>query len=173
MRGAVRRCAPEELDDICAIINDAAQAYRGTIPEDRWRDPYMPRSELETEVEAGVDFSGYEEAGRLLGVMGVQAVGDVTLIRHAYVRTAVRSRGIGSRLLQSLLETVNPPVLVGTWVAADWAVRFYEKHGFRKLGEVETARVLRTYWSIPNRQIETSVVLADPVWHSRGKQATG
>jgi GNAT superfamily N-acetyltransferase len=142
-----------------AIINDAAQAYRGVIPPDRWHDPYMPREELAHEIEQGVVFWGFAEDGRLFGVMGLQPVKDVTLIRHAYVTGARRGEGIGGKLLQHLLERTAGPILVGTWAAAEWAVRFYEKHGFRPVSQTEKDRLLRTYWSIPERQVETSVVL--------------
>lgn len=141
------------------IINDAAAAYRGAIPADRWHEPYMPRSELEHELEAGVIFSGWEDEGRLIGVMGLQAVKDVLLIRHAYVRTALRQRGIGGRLLEHLVSRADRRLLVGTWRDATWAVTFYQKHGFRLVGEEEKNRLLRTYWTIPDRQVVTSVVL--------------
>jgi len=142
-----------------AIINDAAQAYRGVIPTDRWHDPYMTREALAHEIEQGVVFSGFEEEGQLLGVMGLQPVKDVTLIRHAYVTSARRGEGIGGKLLGHLLERTPGPILVGTWAAAEWAIRFYEKHGFRQVSQAEKNRLLRTYWSIPERQVETSVVL--------------
>ncbi len=144
---------------MCAIINDAAKAYRGVIPPDRWHDPYMPHEELTGEIQQGVAFWGYEENGRLLGVMGRQPVKDVTLIRHAYVTSARRGEGIGGKLLQHLLERTAGPILVGTWAAAEWAIRFYEKHGFRQVSQAEKDRLLRTYWSISERQVETSVVL--------------
>ena len=158
----IRPCDASDFSAIHEIVNDAAQAYRGVIPEDRWHEPYMSEDELRRETEAGVTFWGWEEGGELLGVMGIQDVRDVTLIRHAYVRTRARRRGIGSRLLAHLLSLTGRPVLVGTWRAADWAVRFYEKHGFRLVTEEEKNRLLRRYWSIPERQVETSVVLAGP-----------
>jgi len=127
----------------------------------------MPREELAGEVAAGVVFWGYEDDGELLAVMGIQGVGDVTLIRHAYVRTRCRRRGIGGRLLAHLRTLTDKPVLMGTWLAATWAVSFYEKHGFRLVTEDEKNRLLRKYWSIPERQVETSVVLADGVWFER------
>jgi len=161
----IRRCWPADRDAILEIVNDAAGAYRGIIPPDRWREPYMPGDELDEEIAAGVAFLGWEDPEEgLIGVMGAQAVRDVTLIRHAYVRTASRGRGLGGRLLAALGRDVDRPVLVGTWQAADWAIRFYERHGFRMLDRVETMRLLRTYWTIPERQIETSVVLAGPGW---------
>ncbi|MEJ5311654.1 MAG: GNAT family N-acetyltransferase [Anaerolineae bacterium] len=142
------------------IINDAAQAYRGVIPADRWHEPYMSREELRHEIEAGVRFWGYEEDGVLVGVMGIQDVQDVTLIRHAYVYIARRGQGIGSKLLTHLRTLTERPILIGTWAAATWAIRFYEKHGFRQVSWEEKERLLRTYWYIPERQVETSVVLA-------------
>ena len=161
----IRPCASADRDAILAIINDAAEAYRGIIPPDRWHEPYMPGGELDDEIAAGVAFLGWEDTEEgLVGVMGAQDVRDVTLIRHAYVRTARRGQGIGGKLLAALMQRIDRPVLVGTWAAADWAVRFYERHGFRRLGRAETERLLRAYWTVPERQIETSVVLAGPGW---------
>lgn len=160
----IRRCAEGDFETIYSIVNDAAQAYKGVIPADRWHEPYMPRDELRHELEQGVAFWGYEEQGELVGVMGLQPVGDVALIRHAYVRTARRNQGIGGKLLAHLRGQVSCPLLVGTWAAATWAVRFYEKHGFRLVTPAEKDRLLRKYWSIPERQVETSVVLADAAW---------
>lgn len=147
-----------------AVINDAAQAYKGVIPADRWKEPYMLLRELRREIAAGVLFSGYEEAGELMGVMGIQQVREVTLIRHAYVRTARRNQGIGAQLLTHLRRRTTRPFLIGTWTAAAWAVRFYERHGFRRVTPAEKNRLLRRYWDVPERQIETSVVLADERW---------
>ena len=155
----IRPCTDTDVPDISAIVNDAARAYQGVIPSDRWHEPYMPLAELQAEIAAGVKFWGYEDNGRLIGIMGMQPVKDVTLIRHAYVRTEMRSRGIGGKLLAHLLGQIEGRILVGTWKAADWAVKFYQKHGFRLVGEVEKDRLLQTYWNIPKRQIETSVVL--------------
>jgi GNAT superfamily N-acetyltransferase len=155
----VRRCTAEKRDAIVAIVNAAAEAYRGVIPADRWHEPYMPREELDAEIAAGVEFWGYED-GELLGVMGIQNVRDVDLIRHAYVIPHSQGRGIGGRLLGHLLDGRTRPVLVGTWAAAEWAIRFYERHGFASVGRERTAELLREYWTIPERQIETSVVLA-------------
>jgi len=157
-------CAPDDFGNILAVVNDGADAYRGVIPVDRWHDPYMPESELRSEMEAGVTFTGFYDGDQLLGVMGLQDVGGVTLIRHAYVRTSHHRRGIGGLLLDHLLENTDRPVLVGTWAAADWAIRFYEGHGFRRLSDADRVRLLRRYWTVPERQIETSVVLADPTW---------
>jgi len=142
-----------------AIVNDAARAYKGVIPADRRHEPYMPLEELKEEIAAGVEFWGYEDGGQLVGVMGVQPVQDVTLIRHAYVKTKMRNHGLGGKLLEYLLQQRKGRILVGTWKAAVWAVRFYEKHGFELVGEEEKNRLLTTYWKIPARQVETSVVL--------------
>jgi len=146
------------------IINDAAGAYRGIIPADCWAEPYMSEEELRREIDDGVQFWGVEEAGRLVGVMGIQHVRDVSLLRHAYVLTAKRQKGIGGRLLGVLRAQTSRPLLVGTWAAATWAVRFYEKHGFRLVTPDEKDRLLRTYWRISDRQVQTSVVLADEKW---------
>lgn len=160
----IRRCVESDLPSISEIINDAASAYRGVIPADRWHEPYMPLADLKHEIASGVVFSGYEQGGSLCGVMGLQPVQDVTLIRHAYVRTASRNQGIGGILLRHLLAQTTRPVLIGTWAAATWAVRFYEKHGFAVVPEVTKDRLLKKYWTVPDRQIATSVVLADPRW---------
>ena len=141
-------------------MNAAAEAYRGVIPRDCWHEPYMPREELDREIEAGVKFWGYEADGDLVGVMGIQSVDDVDLIRHAYVAPGNRRRGIGSALLERMGCPAGRPLLVGTWAAADWAIRFYERHGFELVPRERTAELLRTYWDIRDRQIETSVVLA-------------
>ncbi|MFA5101070.1 MAG: GNAT family N-acetyltransferase [Candidatus Omnitrophota bacterium] len=158
---AVRQCADNDLGVIFEIINDAAQAYRGRIPADRWKDPYMSEEELRHEIAEGVRFWAYEKGGVVLGIMGIQDVRDVTLIRHAYVRTASRNKGIGSKLLRFLMAQTEQPVLIGTWKDAAWAIRFYEKHGFMRVPEQEKNRLLRMYWQIPERQIETSVVLKE------------
>jgi len=155
----IRSCDAQDFHDIFEIINDAAQAYRGIIPPDCWREPYMPAGKLRSEIKDGVRFCGWEEEGELLGVMGIQDVKDVTLIRHAYVRTAHRNKGIGGKLLKHLLANAVRPVLIGTWEDAVWAVRFYEKHGFRCITGPEKDRLLQRYWKIPARQVETSVVL--------------
>jgi GNAT superfamily N-acetyltransferase len=155
----IRPCTENDIPEMCAIVNDAARAYRGVIPADRWHEPYMALEELKREIAAGVRFWGWLEHGQLAGVMGMQPVMDVTLIRHAYVKTGLRNRGIGGKLLAHLLERMDGAILVGTWKAADWAIRFYERHGFQLVGEEEKNRLLKTYWTIPDRQIETSVVL--------------
>jgi GNAT superfamily N-acetyltransferase len=158
----VRLCRDDERTAVLAIVNAAAEAYRGVIPADRWHEPYMPREELDGEITAGVVFWGYEQDGRLVGVMGLQSVRDVDLIRHAYVLPESQGRGIGGALLRHLRGLSTRPMLVGTWAAADWAVRFYERHGFRLALPAHKIVLLKTYWSIPDRQIETSVVLANP-----------
>jgi len=160
----IRQCDSSEFETICAIINDAAQAYKGVIPMDCWKEPYMSKDELRHEMEQSVVFWGYEKDGELVGVMGIQHVQDVTLIRHAYVRTARRNQGIGSELLSYLRKQTTRPILIGTWADAVWALRFYEKHGFPLDSPEEKDRLLRKYWSVPERQIETSVVLADQKW---------
>lgn len=155
----IRRCTDADLTAIETIINEAAQAYRGVIPPDCWHEPYMTRSELTAEIAAGVNFWGWDESTTLIGIMGIQKVRDATLIRHAYVRTAHQCRGIGSALLAHLSDQATGLLLVGTWAAAEWAIRFYKRHGFRQLSPDEKDRLLSTYWSIPVRQQETSVVL--------------
>ena len=160
----IRRCNESDFDILYSIINDAAQAYRGVIPADRYHEPYMSREYLKHEMDNGVVFWGYETEGKLVGVMGIQDVLDVTLIRHAYVQTAFRNHGIGGKLIAHLKTLTAQPTLVGTWGTAVWAIRFYEKYGFRLVTHDEKERLLRTYWSIPERQTETSVVLADVRW---------
>jgi GNAT superfamily N-acetyltransferase len=160
----IRCCDDGDFELIWAIINDGARAYRGTIPEDRWTEPYMSKNELRREIDDGVAFWGYEESGKLVGVMGIQPVQDVTLIRHAYVASSSQQRGIGAHLLSHLRKLTPGPVLIGTWADAVWAIRFYEKHGFQIVRPQQKDRLLRRYWTVPERQIETSVVLADPKW---------
>jgi GNAT superfamily N-acetyltransferase len=155
----IRRCTDADFAAIETIVNEAAQAYKGAIPDDRWHDPYMPAAALAAEIAGGVEFWGWEDPGGLTGVMGIQPVRDVTLIRHAYVRTAQQGQGIGGRLLDFLAGRTDGPLLVGTWAAARWAIRFYERHGFRLVPPAEKDRLLAAYWSIPARQAETSVVV--------------
>jgi len=157
----IRQCSDDDFEMIYKIINDAAFAYNGIIPKDRWKEPYMSREELRHEIDEGVVFYGYEEDGDLKGVMGIQDVQDVTLIRHAYVRTAERNKGIGSKLMSHLRQMTDRPILIGTWADAVWAIRFYEKHGFRLVSTEEKNCLLKKYWRIPERQVETSVVLAE------------
>lgn len=165
----IRRCEDSDFEAIYLIVNDAAEAYRGIIPQDRWKEPYMPREELRHEIESGVVFWGYEEDGSLVGVMGIQDVQDVTLIRHAYVLSLRRNHGIGSKLLEHLYKLISRPVLMGTWADATWAIKFYEKHGFRLVTAEQKDMLLQKYWSIPGRQVETSVVLADNKWYESFK----
>jgi len=157
----IRKGTDEDFEEIFAIINDAAIAYKGVIPPDRWHEPYMTKEELQAQIEEGVRFSCYVDNNELIGVMGIQDKADVELIRHAYVRTKRRNKGIGTLLLQELIKDAKKPILIGTWKAANWAIRFYEKHGFRLVEEEEKNRLLKKYWAIPDRQVETSVVLVD------------
>ena len=158
----IRLCSEADRDAILTIVNAAAEAYRGVIPADRWREPYMPGEELDGELADGVEFWGYEADGELVGVMGVQDVGNLDLIRHAYVSPGLQGRGIGGALLKHLTGSTTRRMLVGTWAAAEWAIRFYRNHGFVLVPPDRTAELLRRYWNIPERQIETSVVLAKP-----------
>ena len=164
---AIRRCTPADLEEMMVVINDAAVAYRGEIPSDRWKEPYMPMSELQEEIEAGVVFWGAFEETRLDAVMGLQHVADVTLVRHAYTRTSSQGRGLGKALLGHVLGQTQTPVLIGTWAAAKWAIGFYESQGFKLVDGAVKESLLRRYWSIPARQIEESVVLADARWRER------
>jgi GNAT superfamily N-acetyltransferase len=157
----IRPCREDERGAILEIVNSAAVAYRGVIPPDCWHEPYMPEAELDAEIAAGVVFWGYEADGVLVGVMGRQPVREVELIRHAYVLPAAQGRGVGSVLLGHLRERSRRPMLVGTWAAADWAISFYRRHEFELVGPARTATLLRRYWTISERQVETSVVLAD------------
>jgi N-acetylglutamate synthase-like GNAT family acetyltransferase len=160
----IRECTDADFDAILDIINDAARAYKGVIPADCWAEPYMPRQELKEEIEAGVIFWGSESDGTLVGVMGLQDRSDVSLIRHAYVRSSQRNCGIGTRLLHALEAMTDKPLLIGTWADATWALAFYQKNGYRLLSAAESSRLLHKYWSIPERQVETSVVLASSNW---------
>jgi GNAT superfamily N-acetyltransferase len=160
----IRCCDERDFGLIWSIINDGAQAYESVIPADCWTEPYMSREELRAEMDEGVTFWGYQENETLKGVMGIQQVEDVTLIRHAYVRTDTQQRGIGGRLLSHLRKLAHGPVLIGTWADAVWAIRFYEKHGFRLVAPRQKTRLLKLYWNVPDRQAEKSVVLADPTW---------
>jgi GNAT superfamily N-acetyltransferase len=162
----IRRCDDRDFEVIWAIINDGAEKYKGIIPADRWTEPYMAREKLRHEMDDGVVFWGYEDGGALTGVMGLQEVQDVTLIRHAYVRGSSQKRGIGGHLLAHLRGMASRPVLIGTWADAVWAIHFYEKNGFQTVGAREKDRLLKKYWTIPERQIETSVVLADAAWRA-------
>ncbi len=160
----IRPCSRADAHHINRVINDAAEAYRGVIPSDRWHEPYMPLSKLLQEMERGVRFQGFYQDGTLVGVMGIEDVKDVSLIRHAYVGTAHQRQGVGAALMDHLISSTQRPLLVGTWVAATWAIRFYQGHGFTLVTPEEKDRLLDTYWSIPGRQRDTSVVLADARW---------
>ena len=163
----ISKCEQKDFNEIYEIINDAASAYKGVIPADSWHEPYMTEEELKRQIDEGVQFWSYREDGKIIGVMGIQFKEDVSLIRHAYVRTTKRNKGIGSKLLEHLYAVSTTPVLIGTWAAATWAIGFYQKHGFRLLPTEEKNNLLRKYWTIPVRQIETSVVLASPYWETK------
>ena len=160
----IRKAEKADLPAMFAIVNDAAQAYRGVIPADRWHEPYMPMEELAQEIAAGIQFWVADEGGQLLGVMGIQDKGAVALIRHAYVTTTLQRKGVGTKLLRHLEGLAEKPFLIGTWADASWAIDFYLRNGFAVVSHAEKERLLRKYWSIPERQIETSVVLADARW---------
>jgi GNAT superfamily N-acetyltransferase len=159
---SIRPCRDDEREAIFEIVNAAAEAYRGVIPADQWHEPYMPLRELDEEIAAGVVFWGYEDGDRLVGIMGIQRVRDVDLIRHAYVAPGSQRRGVGGALLERLADSAERRMLVGTWAAADWAIRFYQRHGFELVSPEQKTALLKGYWNIPERQIETSVVLAKP-----------
>ena len=158
---------PADVPAIFAIVNDAAQAYRGVIPADRWHEPYMPMAELESEIAAGVQFWVAEEDGKVLGVMGIQDKGEVALVRHAYTASATQRKGVGTKLLRHVEALNGKPVLIGTWADAKWAIDFYVRNGYAVVSPADKERLLRKYWSIPARQVETSVVLADRRWMQR------
>jgi len=160
----IRTSVGEDFAAILAIVNDAARAYRGVIPADRWHEPYMSADELAGEIADGVVFWVAEQEGSLTGVMGIQDKGDVALVRHAYVAPTTQRSGVGTTLLRHVESLVDKPILIGTWAAASWAVEFYRRNGYTLVETSEKDRLLRTYWSIPDRQIETSVVLADRRW---------
>ena len=157
----IRKATDQDFEEILEIINDAAKAYRGVIPADVWHEPYMTRDELREQIDDGVKFSCYVDQNQIIGVMGIQDKTEVDLIRHAYVLTQQRKKGIGTRLLEQLVRDAEKPILIGTWKAAHWAISFYEKHGFRLVAENERTRLLKKYWIISDRQGETSVVLTN------------
>ena len=163
----IRASRGDDAPAILAIVNAAAVAYRGVIPPDRWHEPYMGADELALELAAGVAFWIAERDGRAVGVMGLQDKGEVALVRHAYVLPEAQHGGVGTALLRHVLAHTPKPVLIGTWAAASWAIAFYRRHGFEVVRDVEKETLLRTYWSIPARQVETSVVLADAAWRGR------
>jgi GNAT superfamily N-acetyltransferase len=159
---SIEPCRDDERTAILAIVNAAAEAYRGVIPDDRWHEPYMAMHELENEIADGVAFWGYYANAALIGVMGIQQLDDVDLIRHAYVFPGSQGRGVGGELLSHLQRLTARRMLVGTWAAAEWAIRFYRGNGFELVSPESKTALLKTYWTIPDRQIETSVVLAKP-----------
>ena len=167
----IRKIQDADLGAALAIVNDAAHAYRGVIPDDRWHDPYMPRDELEKEIADGIVFWVAEEDGRLLGVMGIQDRGEVALVRHAYVSPTLQRKGVGTRLLRHVEALTGKPVLIGTWADATWAIEFYRRNGFTIVPNGQKDALLRKYWSIPERQIDTSVVLADGRWMEARRSA--
>jgi GNAT superfamily N-acetyltransferase len=167
----IRPCEKHEFEEVYTIINDGARAYRGVIPADRWAEPYMSADDLGHEINAGVTFWGSEENRKLCGVMGLQRVRDVTLIRHAYVLTSHQRRGIGTQLLLHLRGLANTPMLIGTWADALWAISFYQKNGFRLVSLDQKEQLLKRYWTVPQLQMEVSVVLADAVWHDLNAEA--
>ncbi|MEP6994997.1 MAG: GNAT family N-acetyltransferase [Acidobacteriota bacterium] len=168
----IRKSEEADLPQIFAVVNDAALAYRGVIPSDRWHEPYMSKDELARDIVDGIIFWVAEEDGRLRGVMGIQDRGAVALVRHAYVAPTTQRKGVGTTLLHHVQSLTEKPILIGTWAAASWAIEFYRRNGFRVLPESDTARLLRAYWSIPERQIETSVVLADGRWMETQRPAS-
>jgi N-acetylglutamate synthase-like GNAT family acetyltransferase len=167
----IRKSVDADVPAILAIINEAARAYRGVIPADQWHEPYMPQDHLESEISKGVVFWVAEEDGHPLGVMGIQDKGDVALVRHAYVASSLQRGGVGTKLLRHVEGLVEKPILIGTWAAAAWAIDFYRRNGFSVVADERKDQLLRTYWSIPARQIETSVVLADRRW-AEGQRAS-
>jgi N-acetylglutamate synthase-like GNAT family acetyltransferase len=167
----IRKSREADFAAMRAIVNDAARAYQGVIPADRWHEPYMPADELKSEIAAGVVFWVAEEDGRLLGVMGMQDKGEVALVRHAYVAPAAQKKGVGTSLLRHVEGLTGKPVLIGTWAAASWAIAFYRRNGFTVVPEDDKNTLLRKYWSIPARQVETSVVLADGRWMKARRRA--
>jgi len=160
----IRKSVANDFEAILAIINDAAQAYRGVIPSDRWHEPYMSADELAKEIASGVIFWMAEDNGQLLGVMGIQDKEDVALVRHAYTATTLQRKGIGTKLLRHVEALADKPILIGTWADASWAIEFYRRNGFTVVSDGDKNRLLRAYWSVPARQVEASVVLADRRW---------
>ena len=163
----IRQCNETDFETIYEIINDAAQVYRDVIPHDRWQEPYMSRDALKHEVRDGVIFWSAVKSGQLNAVMGIQDKGEVTLIRHAYVRSAVQNQGLGTLLLRHIERVSDKPVLIGTWAAAAWAISFYQRNGYQLVSAEQKDSLLKRYWRIPDRQVETSVVLADERWINR------
>ena len=164
----IRKCIPGDFKRIYEIINDASREYKGFIPEEYWKEPYMSIDELKGELDAGIELWGYEEKGELIGVMGIQHIQNVSLTRHAYVCSDMQNRGIGSKLLSHLRGLTQEPILIATWSKDVLAIRFYEKHGFRQVSKEEGYQLQREYWSTPERKIKASVVLADEKWFTGG-----
>jgi N-acetylglutamate synthase-like GNAT family acetyltransferase len=162
----IRQSSDEDFSSILTIVNDAARAYRGVIPDDRWHEPYMSADELAKEIADAVVFWVAEQDGRVAAVMGMQEKGDVALVRHAYVASSTQRSGVGTKLLRHVQALTDKPILIGTWAAASWAIDFYRRNGFTVVSAAEKDRLLQTYWAIPSRQVETSVVLADSRWIS-------
>ena len=160
----IRPATTADHSAILAIINDAARAYKGVIPEDRWHEPYMSAEELTKEMAAGVRFWIAGTDRDVSAVMGIQDKGDVALVRHAYVASTAQRSGLGTKLIRHVESLVDKPILIGTWEAASWAIDFYRRNGFTVVTPDDKDRLLRTYWSIPARQVETSVVLASRRW---------
>jgi N-acetylglutamate synthase-like GNAT family acetyltransferase len=160
----IRKSEHKDFPAVLTIVNDAARAYRGVIPADRWHEPYMSADELEKEIADGVIFWVANQDARLSAVMGIQDKEDVALVRHAYVAPTAQRSGVGTKLLQYVEGLVDKPILIGTWAAASWAIEFYRRNGYTLLTRRQIDRLLRTYWSILERQVETSVVLADRRW---------
>jgi GNAT superfamily N-acetyltransferase len=163
----IRKSEAADFQAILAIVNDAARAYKGVIPGDRWHEPYMSADELAQEIAAGVVFWVAEDEARVVGVMGIQDKGDVDLVRHAYTATTLQRKGVGTRLLRHVEGLADKPILIGTWADASWAIDFYRRSGYSVVANDEKDRLLRKYWSIPARQVDTSVVLADKRWMSQ------
>lgn len=166
-QAVIRQCTETDFEAIWEVINDGARAYCGVIPLDRWHDPYMTKDDLRSELADGVRFWASEKDGVIAAVMGIQYVDDVTLIRHAYVRTSHQRQGLGGGMLAHLRAMARGPLLIGTWAAATWAIGFYRRHGFKVVSHQDKERLLRKYWRIPERQVETSVVLAEGDWIGR------
>ena len=157
----------KDFNSIYKIINEAAFAYKGIIPKDRWKEPYISKEELKIQINEGVEFWNYQNDNEIIGVMGIQFENKVTLIRHAYIKTFFQQKGIGSKLLIHLIEMVKTPVLIGTWADASWAINFYKKHGFKVLSNEQKNNLLNTYWKVPERQMQTSVILASKNWKDK------
>lgn len=162
----IRPCGPDDFDTVLAIINQAALAYRGAIPAELWHEPYMSAADLKTEIAAGVQFWGYQSDDGLSGAMGLQRMHDLDLIRHAYVLPGGQRRGTGGALLEHLRRQSRRRMLIATWSAASWALKFYRRHGFDPVSPARRAELLKAYWTMSDRRVEASVVLANPPFGS-------